>query len=221
MVAEHRYAPNQSRAVSFGAALVINGALIAGLIYAAPDVIEKLKPKDFITRQIPLPVPDPQPVKEPPKSDAKVRTMPRPNAPTPEVPTDSPNTTATTDTIYPPVPPLPPVPEPGPVSLPEPAPALPPLIGATQDMRFAGDFQPPYPGPELRAQRDGRVSVRILIGIDGRVKAVEQVSATSPAFFEATRRQALAKWRFRPATCGGVPQESWKVMSVRFEIAGL
>jgi protein TonB len=50
------------------------------------------------------------------------------------------------------------------------------------------------------------------------VKAAESVSATSPAFFEATRRQALSKWRFKPATRGGVPQESWKTMSVRFEI---
>ncbi|RYE01614.1 MAG: TonB family protein, partial [Sphingomonadales bacterium] len=62
------------------------------------------------------------------------------------------------------------------------------------------------------------VSVRVLIGTDGRVKAVEQVSATSTAFFEATKRQALGKWRFKPATRGGVPQESWKTMSVRFEL---
>jgi len=53
------------------------------------------------------------------------------------------------------------------------------------------------------------------------VKAVEQVSATSNAFFEATRRQALAKWRFKPATRGGIPQESWKTMSVRFELKNL
>ena len=148
--------------------------------------------------------------------------MPRPNAPTPEVPTRSDNNTYTDATIYPPVPPLPPAPDPGPATAqPEPPAPLPPLVAAAQDMRFAGDFQPPYPGPELRAQRDGRVSVRILIGIDGRVKAVEQLSATSAAFFEATRRQALSKWRFKPATRAGIPEESWKVMSVRFEIANL
>ena len=62
------------------------------------------------------------------------------------------------------------------------------------------------------------VKIRVLIGVDGRVKAAESVSATSDAFFEATRRQALSKWRFKPATRGGIPQESWKTMSVRFEI---
>jgi protein TonB len=60
----------------------------------------------------------------------------------------------------------------------------------------------------------------VLIGIDGRVKAVEQVRATSPAFFEATKRHAIRNWRFKPATRGGTPQESWKVMNVRFELTG-
>ena len=63
MVAEHRYTPPQSRAASFGAALLINGALIAGLIFAAPEVAEKLKPHEFITRNIPLPTPPVEPVK--------------------------------------------------------------------------------------------------------------------------------------------------------------
>ena len=98
------------------------------------------------------------------------------------------------------------------------SPVLPPLMGATQDPRYLRDFQPEYPSSELRAQRDGQVRVRILIGADGRVKAVEQVSATSTAFFEVTKRQALGKWRFKPASRGGVPEESWKVMNVRFEL---
>jgi protein TonB len=35
-------------------------------------------------------------------------------------------------------------------------------------------------------------------------------------FLAATRRQALAKWRFKPATLDGVAVESWKEMTVRF-----
>jgi periplasmic protein TonB len=60
------------------------------------------------------------------------------------------------------------------------------------------------------------VVVRVLIGVDGRVKQVERVSADSDGFFEATQRQALARWRFKPATRGGVPVESWKQMNVHF-----
>lgn len=218
MYAEHRYAPPKSRAVGLGGAFLINGALIAGLIFAAPNVIPK-GPEGGIT-VIPVrepPVPDPvEPQK--PKPDNRAAQSPQPNAPDPIFRTPSENNTTTTDVITPPQPPLPPLPDAGPAFVPETPPAPLPLIGAAQDPRYVKDFQPAYPSAELRAQRDGVVKLRVLIGIDGRVKAAEAVSATSPAFFEATRRQALSKWRFKPATRGGVPQESWKTMSVRFEI---
>jgi protein TonB len=219
MYAEHRYAPPQSRTVSLGGAFLINGALIAGLIFAAPNVISH-GPEDGITV---IPIRDtivPPPLDETrPKPDPRVAQMPTPTAPEPEIRTETPNDSETT-TVIPrdPTPALKPLPEPGPTYVPETTPPLPPLVGAAQDPRFARDFQPAYPAIELRAQRDGAVRIKVLIGTDGRVKAAESVSATSDAFFEATRRQALSKWRFKPATRGGIPQESWRVMNVRFEI---
>jgi protein TonB len=62
--------------------------------------------------------------------------------------------------------------------------------------------------------------VRVLIGTDGRVKEVQQISAASTAFFEATRKQALTKWRFTPGTRDGAPVEAWRTMAVRFELDG-
>ncbi|MDT8760686.1 energy transducer TonB [Sphingomonas psychrotolerans] len=221
MYAEHRYAPPKSRTVSLGAALLINGALIAGLAFSVPDFIKQKAPTTLTLRDYrDPPVPPLEEPKPEPKADPRVAQMPEPTAPKPTIESESPNTTRTTTDINPPVPPLPPVPNAGPTYVPETLPPpLPPLVAAEQDPRFARDFQPAYPSSELRAQRDGAVRIRILIGTDGRVKAAEPVSATSDAFFEATRRQALAKWRFKPATRGGVPQESWKIMNVRFEIA--
>lgn len=219
MYAEHRYAPRQSRTVSLGAAFLINGALIAGLAFSVPHFVKKEGPKTFPIHDYHDPlVPPPDEIKPQPKPDPRNPQMPAPNAPEPEIPTNSANSTTTTTLITDPVPPLQPPPDTGPTFVPEPPPPLPPLIGAEQDLRFARDFQPGYPSAELRAQRDGRVRIRVLIGVDGRVKDAQSVSATSEAFFEATRRQALSKWRFKPATRGGVPQESWKTMSVRFEI---
>jgi len=218
MYAEHRYAAPKSRTVSLGGAFLINGALIAGLIFAAPNVIPK-GPEDGIT-VIPIRNPvEPPPIDLPkPKPDNRAAQNPTPTAPDPFIKSESDNETKTPPVIGdPPLPPLPKA-EDGPIFVPEPSPPLPPLIGAEQDLRFARDFQPGYPSAELRAQRDGMVKIRVLIGVDGRVKAAESVSATSDAFFEATRRQALSKWRFKPATRGGIPQESWKTMSVRFEI---
>ncbi|HYZ48893.1 MAG TPA: TonB family protein [Sphingomonas sp.] len=91
-------------------------------------------------------------------------------------------------------------------------------VGAQPDQRYAGDFQPPYPPQLLRTGVEGKVVVKILIGADGRVKQVAILSADDPLFADAAERQALRKWRFKPATRDGAPIESWKQMTVRFEI---
>jgi protein TonB len=46
------------------------------------------------------------------------------------------------------------------------------------------------------------------------------VSATSDAFWQATQRHALSRWRFKPATVDGRPVESSKVLSIRFQLPG-
>jgi len=80
------------------------------------------------------------------------------------------------------------------------------------------DLQPPYPTDMERLQRDGTVRLRVTIGANGRVTAVERISATSDSFWRVTERQALNRWRFRPATVDGRPTESTKVMTVTFRI---
>ena len=89
---------------------------------------------------------------------------------------------------------------------------------AQLDSRYAGDLQPPYPAPELRAQRGGIVRIRLTIAPNGRVTAVQRLAATSDAFWRATERQALGRWRFRPATIDGRPVQGVKEMTVRFRI---
>lgn len=83
---------------------------------------------------------------------------------------------------------------------------------------IGNDLQPPYPAAEQRAQREGVVRIRVTIGPDGRVTAVERLSATSDAFWLATQRQALSRWRFRPATLDGHPVEGSQVMTVQFRL---
>ncbi len=79
-------------------------------------------------------------------------------------------------------------------------------------------LQPPYPAAEERAEVTGSVTVVVIIGTDGRVKAVEKVSAASDAFFRATEQQALRHWRFKPAMVDGRPVESRKRMTVHFRL---
>lgn len=96
-------------------------------------------------------------------------------------------------------------------------PAL-PFVGAELNRRYAANFQPDYPAGLLRREVEGAVSVRVLVGIDGRAKQIELISTPDEDFWTATRKQALTKWRFNPATEGGKPVESWLTLKVRFEI---
>ena len=173
-----------------------------------------------------------------PKADPMVGTLiklpppPPPPEPTPDA-KPTPRTASATDTVKPVFETMPsfenrvvegpvvidlgPV-DPGPPARPVDPPPAPKLVFAELDPRYAGAFQPDYPASEQRREIEGVAKVRVLIGTDGRVKAVELVSTDSPGFFAETKRRALARWRFKPATRGGVAEESWKTMTVRFEI---
>ena len=94
---------------------------------------------------------------------------------------------------------------------------MPVLTDAALDRRFADQFQPPYPPGKQRLGEEGKAVLRVLIGTDGRVKKVERVSGDE-SFLEVSERQALRRWRFKPATRDGVPVETWKTMTVRFEM---
>jgi len=92
------------------------------------------------------------------------------------------------------------------------------IVGARLNTRYAGQFQPAYPTGQLRLEREGEVSVRVLVGTNGRVKQIELIDSPHLDFWTATRKQALNKWRFTPATKDGKPYESWMTLKVRFEI---
>ena len=196
-------------AIGLPAVLLVAVALSPMVMTPTPEIV------DPTVTSIPIEKPLPPP---PPELDTLL-----PPPPTP--------LTVVKPLILPPFDPvfeLPPTPfDPPPLNHNPPADPIPPLtkpvtpatlVDARPDPRYASLFQPDYPAFEQRGGMEGVVKVRVLIGTDGRVKAVEQVSSASPGFFAETRQRALAKWRFKPATRDGVPYESWQVMTVRFEI---
>lgn len=147
---------------------------------------------------------------------------PRPNAELPDIPTQTLSRVPRIDDS-----PVLDFPDPpifvdrGPVIPPAtPDPPARPRDPVTVNAEFASraSLQPIYPQAMRRAGIEGRVTVRVQIGTDGRVLAIERVEATNDAFFEATRRQALARWRFRPATRDGIPIVSWQTHTVVFQL---
>lgn len=92
------------------------------------------------------------------------------------------------------------------------------LVKVQPDPRYASKFQPDYPSTMIRMELEGSVNVKVLVGTDGRVKQVQVLNATDPAFAKATERQALSSWRFKPATKDGVPYETWYTTKVIFKL---
>lgn len=198
-------------AVGLPAALVIAVALSPMIVKPVP------KAEPLVGTLIKVKKLDPPPPEKRPETKPTPRTDTAIEAVKPRVDTFQPTDLGT------PVKPYIPDPapyDPGPPARPADPPKPPVLVLADIDPRFAAGFQPDYPASEQRREIEGNAKVKVLIGTDGRVKAVELISATSPGFFEETKRRALSKWRFKPATRDGVAEESWKVMTVTFQIRG-
>lgn len=206
----------QLRPASLGAALAINGGIIAALLTANPEVIERIIPAD------PLKVFTPQPDPTPPPPE---RPKPRSQQPNPQ-PTTDPLPQRPIDP-----PPLPPLPG-GDVQTgtgggvatgteggtgTTQVVVTPMFVAATFDSRYLDDLQPPYPDTIRDAGTEGVVRLRIVVGANGRVIRADGLEG-DPALLKVATRHALARWRFRPATRGGVPEESTKTMVVRFRI---
>ncbi|RHW17762.1 energy transducer TonB [Sphingomonas gilva] len=208
--------PRKLNPASLAAAIAINAAVFAALLTAAPAV-EKVIPKAIeiftpVEPEPPEPVPAeprPQPrtdTAKPPVVDRIVETPTTPRTPIIELTRDpvitlDPPVAGTIDT--------------GPI-----APPAPVMTEAVIDPRYLRDFQPSYPPAKIRLEEEGRVTVRVLVGAEGRVLQVRPVGNPDADFFAATRKQALAKWRFKPATRDGAPIEAWREISVIFQLDG-
>jgi protein TonB len=86
------------------------------------------------------------------------------------------------------------------------------------DPKALAAFQPDYPGTMIRQGIEGSVTVRLTISAQGRVIDIERLAATDEAFWLATQRHALRKWRFRPATRDGVAVSGAKVLTIYFRL---
>ena len=211
-----RYQPRRVNRGSLGLSVGIVAPLLAAAMLASPTIRHKITDPPLTIYPVPPPAPPPKP--EP-------QLQPRTKA-HPATPIDLPQPQVLTDPRAPfTPPPQPPPPDPGtltagdagPVAV-EPVKPPPLLIQASVDERYQREFQPLYPPAEQRAGRDGVVVLKVLVGVDGRVRDAQPLSATSDEFWRVTQKQALARWRFRPATRDGIPVEAWKTMTVRFHL---
>jgi TonB family protein len=74
-----------------------------------------------------------------------------------------------------------------------------------------------YPEMALRLQQEGDVTLRVLIGADGRALEVKFLQSDSRIFEEAARL-AIMKYEFLPAIQNQKPVSSWLTIPIRFRL---
>jgi len=94
---------------------------------------------------------------------------------------------------------------------PSPDPAIfTPPVGATQSTNCQGVINPPTPSytpdPEVTRRETPKspVDIELLVQADGKTSDLKVVKSIDEAFDQAAVK-AVQKWRFKPATCDGVP----------------
>lgn len=84
--------------------------------------------------------------------------------------------------------------------------------------RVLKQLDPLYPAADRRAEHEGTVVVRVLIGEDGRAQQVEVAGSSGYPGLDAAAVASVQRWTFAPARNGGGPVAGWASVKVRFQI---
>jgi protein TonB len=131
-------------------------------------------------------------------------------------PTPAPN--APTGVITPQAP-LPPITAPVAVAPPAPpAPSAPPKVELpSSDAEYLQNPKPVYSAMSRRLGEQGKVTLRVLVGADGKVEKVEiNKSSGFDRLDQSAMNAVLQQWRFVPGKRGGVPEAMWHFVPINF-----
>lgn len=124
------------------------------------------------------------------------------------------------------------VPTPTPAPAPAPAPALVPAAPPTppapvvkaEPVRVAAVVnsanceKPDYPSASRRLEEAGTVSLRFLVGADGKVIQAEVEKSSGFKRLDEAARAGLSRCSFKPATVDGKPEQGWATMKYTWRL---
>lgn len=180
-------------------------ALQSGLLRRAAEVVI---PVEIMSQFIEAPKPkvDPPPPPPPPPKVAKAPPPPRPQAIREPKPTPAPQApVGTTEPPPPPAPPAAPTP-PAPPALP-PAPPAPPAVQLpSSNADYLQNPKAVYPAMSKRLGEQGKVIVKVLVGVDGLPKSAEVKKSSGFERLDEAAIEYIMKCRFVPGKVNGVVQ---------------
>ncbi|MFT4089574.1 MAG: energy transducer TonB [Asticcacaulis sp.] len=209
-------------AIAIGISLAIHGALAVYLvttryIIPAPEVQET---EAILVSMGPMVTPQPDEKPQPPRPPVESKPIIQPR------PTPTPLIQQVPPLPLPPIkpdegPPAPPVQGPVAVSLSARAPAAVAgpqndFVGVDVDMALTNNPPPAYP-PQAKARHEqGTVILRLQVRGDGSVGDIQVRTSSGSMRLDQAATDAVRRWKFKPATQGGRPVDSWAVVPITF-----
>ncbi|WNO54038.1 energy transducer TonB [Stakelama saccharophila] len=100
-----------------------------------------------------------------------------------------------------------------------PAPPAPPAVTPPRfDAAQLDNPSPPYPFQAKRAHAEGVVTLRVLVGADGRASKVRINQSSGFALLDRAARKTVAHWRFLPARRGEDTISAWVLVPITFAL---
>ena len=184
--------------------------------------VELIVPVEILSQIIEPPVPKVEPPPPPPpprkqtvKPEPRMPALPPPPMPVAIAdPTPAPNAPTGVTT---PQPPPPPIAAPVAAAAPPAPPAAPArVVLPSSDADYLQNPKPAYPPISKRLGEQGKVIVRVLIGVDGNAQKAEVRQSSG---FDRLDQAALAtvlRWRYVPGKRGGVAETMWFNVPINF-----
>jgi protein TonB len=194
-------------------------ALQTGLLQRAVAVIVPVQLlSEFIAPPRPnvAPPSPPPPVRKPVTPPVRHPTAAQPPPPMPLAMADpTPAPQAPVGVVQPPVtlaPMLAPV-----VAMPGPPAAQPPRVELpSSDADYLQNPKPAYPAHSRRLGEQGKVIVRVLIGVDGRAQKAEIRQSSGYERLDLAALATVQRWRYVPGKRGGISEAMWFSVPINF-----
>ena len=124
---------------------------------------------------------------------------------------------AVSSTPQPVAPPAPSAPSAPPAPPPEPVVKAEPVRVAAV-VNSANCEKPDYPSASRRLEEEGTVSLRFLVGVDGKVIQSEVEKSSGFKRLDEAARAGLSRCAFKPATVDGKPEQGWATMKYTWRL---
>lgn len=189
-------------------------ALQTGLLRRAVEVIVPAEVlSEFINPPAPRteqPAPPTPTVKPQPRAVQKTTPAPQPIAvATPEPAAAAPTGVTTPQPVAPAAT--------APATAGPPSPPAPPRVELpSSDAAYLNNPKPPYPALSKRLGEQGKVVVRVLIGVDGTAQQAEIRTSSGYDRLDQAALATVLKWRYVPGKRGGVAEAMWFNVPINF-----